>query len=607
MLNGDSDPKIEKSVSMTAISMPQINSLASERKKRHDRSSYFHIIVDTGCSTTSTGYQEDFVPNTLKPLRSVISGISGNMKISHEGIARYEVLDDNNNIQVLQLHAFLVPNMRTRLLSPQAFFQELRRNRKDLYGKLKLEMDADALRIIWPDDNISTIRYDCCTRMPKLLACHDATKLRFNPVSNECVTTETNTNLTTGQKELLKWHYKLGHLDFKWVQWLNANMMLGPTCIPSSKIPAIKCEACQLGKQHKRPTGHTHITHKTSGKLKKAITEPGERIFMDSYVSRLPGRAFAGRGASSGCQYHGGSIFADAATGYVFVSHQVGQTAAEALESKMRFEREAATCGVTVKMYHTDNGVFTSKEFMAELIEKGQGVRFCGVSAHFQNGAAENAIKNVTNRARTIMFHAFLHWPENADRNLWPMAMSHAAYLHNVTPSQTTGLSPFSLFTRTEQKPQALIDEHVWGCPAYVLAPKLKDGQKIPKWEPRSRRGQYMGRSPLHASTVGLVRNLQTGTITPQYHMVYDDFFETIHHNGNEKPKVWKDLFVTSRFKSSIDEDDMPTLDDEWLTSEESLQRTVESLSSSNDTLRQQELDNKRARYSQERQTMHDL
>jgi hypothetical protein len=143
-----------------------------------------------------------------------------------------------------------------------------------------------------------------------------------------------------------------------------------------------------------------------------------------------------------------------------------------------------------VKTYHTDNGVFTSKEFMAELFEKGQGIRYCGVSAHFQNGVAENAIKNVTTRARTMMIHAALRWPDCTDRDLWPLAMSHAVYLHNVAPSQTTGQSPISLFTRTEQNPLALKDEHVWGCPTYVLAPKLKDGQKIPKWEPRSKRGQ---------------------------------------------------------------------------------------------------------------------
>jgi hypothetical protein len=51
----------------------------------------------------------------------------------------------------------------------------------------------------------------------------------------------------------------------------------------------------------------------------------------------------------------------------------------------------------------------------------------------------------------------------------------------------------------------------------YVLQPRLQDGGKVPKWEPRSRQGQYMGSSPLHASTVGLIRNLRTNHISPQF------------------------------------------------------------------------------------------
>ena len=35
-----------------------------------------------------------------------------------------------------------------------------------------------------------------------------------------CVTEQANTNLTAAQKELLRWHYHLGHIGFKHVQWL---------------------------------------------------------------------------------------------------------------------------------------------------------------------------------------------------------------------------------------------------------------------------------------------------------------------------------------------------------------------------------------------------
>jgi hypothetical protein len=73
------------------------------------------------------------------------------------------------------------------------------------------------------------------------------------------------------------------------------------------------------------------------------------------------------------------------------------------------------------------------------------------------------------------------------------MALSHAVYLHNHTPSQSNGLAPVEVFTKTKSDHSELLNLHPWGCPAYVLQPKLRGGNKIPKWEPRSRQGQYMG------------------------------------------------------------------------------------------------------------------
>lgn len=107
--------------------------------------------------------------------------------------------------------------------------------------------------------------------------------------------------------------------------------------------------------------------------------------------------------------------------------------------------------------------------------------------------------------------------------------MDHAVYLHNNTPRMDTGLDPIEIWRKSKSSYSVLRCAHTWGCPAYVLDPTLQDGQKIPKWHPRSRVGQYMGLSPLHASTVGVVRNLKTGRLSPQYHVVYDDKFETVH------------------------------------------------------------------------------
>lgn len=68
----------------------------------------------------------------------------------------------------------------------------------------------------------------------------------------------------------------------------------------------------------------------------------------------------------------------------------------------------------------------------------------------------------------------------------------------------------------------------VFGCPVYVLDPKLQDAKKIPKWSKRSWKGIFMGFSPRHSSTVALVLNPDTGYVTPQYHVVFDERFSTV-------------------------------------------------------------------------------
>jgi hypothetical protein len=124
--------------------------------------------------------------------------------------------------------------------------------------------------------------------------------------------------------------------------------------------------------------------------------------------------------------------------------------------------------------YHTDNGVYKSTEFMKELASKGQGTKRCGVSAHHKNGAAKTVTKIVQNKARSMMIHAAICWPGFSEKNLWPMALSHAAYLHNHTPSADLGwYSPIEIMSQTKSDHHALQSAHVWGCPVYVLHPRL--------------------------------------------------------------------------------------------------------------------------------------
>ena len=47
-----------------------------------------------------------------------------------------------------------------------------------------------------------------------------------------------------------------------------------------------------------------------------------------------------------------------------------------------------------------------------------------------------------------------------------------------------------------------------------LFAARLQSNLKgVPKWEPRSRLGIYVGHSPAHVGSVGLVLNLKTGLV----------------------------------------------------------------------------------------------
>ena len=541
----------------------------------------FCVVLDTGCTKAATGFEADFIPGTLRdlPEPTMMDGIAGGLVIRQIGRVRYEVLDDAGEVQVLEMEAYLIPELKCRLFSPQAYLRALVLEGDDPKEKAEFSTKWNRAVFTWPNDAKLTVRYDNNTYLPIIRVYKDALNTASALALKGCVTEETNQNLTFAQKLLLRFHFRLGHIAFAHVQWLGRQGILGSLGerMGAATLQAPKCAACLYGKQSRTSASSKHTKNDDPGALSRDKLEPGQLVYVDQYESRVEGRAFTTRGLSQSLKFKGGTLFCDAASHYVFVNHQVSLNAAETVESKLKFEREALQHGVSIDAFHTDNGVFKSQEFMKELTKSNQGISMCGVSAHHQNGTAENAIKIVVRNARTMMLHAALRWPGMAEQSLWPMALSHAAYLYNITPKSETGMSPQEIFARTKGDHHQLQHAHPWGCPVYVLKPKLKDGQKIPKWEPRSKRGQYMGASPMHASTVGLVRNLQTGTITPQFHCVYDDFFETVHADERAEPEEWPDLVRFHSFRSEYDDADfVPELADEWLEATELQDRQAE-------------------------------
>ena len=89
--------------------------------------------------------------------------------------------------------------------------------------------------------------------------------------------------------------------------------------------------------------------------------------------------------------------------------------------------------------------------------------------------------------------------------------------------------------------------------------------------------GQFLGFSRFHSSTVALVRNLHTGHISHQRHVVFDDKFEIIFNNGKtdeEIDKICEKLFAGNKecyVEEEFDERGIliyepPPLDEVWLS-----------------------------------------
>jgi hypothetical protein len=103
------------------------------------------------------------------------------------------------------------------------------------------------------------------------------------------------------------------------------------------------------------------------------------------------------------------------------------------------------------------------------------------------------------------------------------MEIEYAVWMYNRVP-KSNGIAPMDLLTKTTAQRHVLQNAHLFGCPVYVLDPNLQNGSKIPKFQPSSRRGMFMGFRPRHSSTVPLEFNIQTLSITTQYHVMFDDW-----------------------------------------------------------------------------------
>ena len=279
----------------------------------------------------------------------------------------------------------------------------------------------------------------------------------------------------------------------------------------------------------------------------------------------MKGRTFDSSCKATYDKYIGGCIFVDHISGYVHIEFQLGFSVIETIRAKQNFEKFVFNNGVIPITYLTDSGAFKANKFVQHKRDNNQKIQFCGTIAHHQNGVAERSICTISNMARSMLLHAPAHWKHDIDAYMWPMAVKYAAHVYNSLP-RVNNFSPSDLFYGIRVPRNKLQNMHAWGCPVYVLNPSLQSGEKISRWKPLSQRGIFCGLSNVHSSEVPQVLNLTTGSITTQFHVVFDDLFTTVHSIEREElpPSHWNYLCLENT--ELIPMDNPSPLSSEWLS-----------------------------------------
>ena len=548
------------------------------------------VVYDTGASYGLSPFREDFID--YESCEIPVQDISKTNMVIGIGTVMWKFEATNGDLLYLPCLCYHLPSADIRLFSPQTYHQ-LYGGTSELTGDnitmllpkqsdystrhdilIPIDRKSTNLPLVYNVSCSKTERTNIGPHLRSSLAKHklnffkewnvdvDEHEYSFNSHFNNiaemrccpCVGNEDNYNLTGPQRELLLWHWKLGismhRIQQMMVEHASTDRNNDQVVMPQVITPKFKttsscqiplCTSCELARAKKR---NPEVIKQQAIKEKEGILaadkyEAGDFVSMDQFVVKTPGRLPTGYGREGqGNRFHGGTIFNDAATGLIWVENQVSLGAGETILAKSRLEEwlwELAC--VEINHIRSDNGVFVADEFRNDCAEKHQSQSFSGVGAQHQNARAERAIQTIMYMARTFMLHVSLHWTERGvdDLSLWPFAVKHAAWLYNRIPNRVTGLTPIELLTKTKADHRDILRTHVWGCPTFVLDANLQDGKKIPKWNRRSRLGQFLGFSEEHSSLVANIRHLSTGYVSPQYHCVFDDLFQTVYSDGENK------------------------------------------------------------------------
>ena len=100
------------------------------------------------------------------------------------------------------------------------------------------------------------------------------------------------------------------------------------------------------------------------------------------------------------------TVFVDHFSDLKYIHCMSNITPDETIYSKKISKTHASSFSIRVEHYHFDNGRFIDNSFIQHCKGMGQGITYCGVNMHFQNGRDEKAIRDLQTMVRNIILHA---------------------------------------------------------------------------------------------------------------------------------------------------------------------------------------------------------
>jgi len=177
------------------------------------------IVIDSGTSKSITPVSSDFI-GKISTMDTPIQGLLETTKIKGIGKVKWCICDSKWTSTSIETTAYFIPQADIRLFSPQAYFNENKSGSFVMDSTGRVLTLPNQLSLYFDYHKGNNLRM--ATSVPSDMVA--AVCMAFDAFTSQDVSSslveEHNQNLSQAQKELLQWHWKLGHCGFQQIQTL---------------------------------------------------------------------------------------------------------------------------------------------------------------------------------------------------------------------------------------------------------------------------------------------------------------------------------------------------------------------------------------------------